>query len=116
VLVLRRIMCVVGVLTEAEAAAAVGLLNGQRWVSRQERMERKGKERTTHVLRVTICIWFASPRNLPLPPVPQDLFHHHHRYHTPAAAIQKPPNSSKPATKTPTQSSVYWRNGALQAR
>jgi hypothetical protein len=39
-------MCVVGVLTEAEAVAAVGLLYGQRWVSRQERMER-----TTHVLR-----------------------------------------------------------------
>jgi hypothetical protein len=47
-LVLRRITCVVGVLTKAEAAAAVGLLNGQRWVSRQEG---KGKEKTTHVLR-----------------------------------------------------------------
>jgi hypothetical protein len=43
-------MCVVGVLTEAEAAGAVGLLNGQRWVCRQERMERKGRERTTHIL------------------------------------------------------------------
>jgi hypothetical protein len=47
VLVLPRIMHVVGVLTEAEAAAAVGLLNGQRWVCRQEMKGNEGKEQLT---------------------------------------------------------------------
>jgi hypothetical protein len=44
VLVLRRIMCVVGVLMEAEAATAVGPLNGQRVISSGKKgREGKGK-------------------------------------------------------------------------
>jgi hypothetical protein len=70
-------MCVVG---EVEATAAVALLNEQRWISCEERMEREGEELLMSCV-VTICIWLANPAPVsqdlapPLPPLSCTCYH-----------------------------------------